>query len=241
MKTVFTKFSPFNALIWTACLAIIAGMFAAAVVLFGPIDVLRNWNMSVGGENKTFAVEQTVYFESESVKLTNNEGKADRYLVCDAKGVYIEREVAINPVELKRPAGVNNLRKNSFQMPSLEAFDDENGVSTLPRVCRLHINACYPVYGELRTHCEQAETEKFTVVAKLADGEDSDNSDEVSDIEYNTTNVYPEPQSQGAANNPQNTTAHTTTNNTTNNTVKEPACTVDANILGLIPIKLGCN
>lgn len=240
---VFTKFSAFNALIWTACLAILGGMVAGAIVLFGPVDVLRNWNMSVGGENKTFAVAQTVYFESESEKLMSVEGRADRYLVCDAKGNYIEREVAIAPVDLKRPAGVNTLRKNSFQMPEIDAFKDEQGNSTLPRVCKLHINACYTVYG-FRTHCEQAETEKFTVVAELQEEQDDDNSDEVGDIQQ--SNAPSRTQDQSVSNNPQNSspvTNNTTTNNTTtnNNTTNEPACTVDVNLLGLIPVKLGCN
>lgn len=239
---MFTKLSAFNVLIWTACLAIVGAMVAGLVILFGPVDVLRNWNMSVGGENKTFAVGQVVYFESESEKLMSVEGRADRYLVCDAKGNYIEREVAISPVELKRPAGMNTLRKNSFDMPLLQAFNDEQGNSTLPRVCKLHINACYPVYG-FRTHCEQAETEKFTVVATLDDNS-GDNSNDVRDIQSTSTSgSQTQQQSQQQAPVPQNSQNSSTTNNTTNNetiVVNEPACTIDTNLLGLIPIKLGC-
>lgn len=245
MKKVFTKFSPFNLLIWTACLAIIGGMIAGAMVLFGPVDVLRDWKMSVGGEGKTFAVSQTVYFESSSVKLTSAEGHADRYLICDAKDKYIEREVAINPVALNRPAGENPLRKNSFEMPKLVAFDDEEGVSTLPRVCRLHINACYPLYNGLRNHCEQAETEKFTVVAELQEGQSGDNSADVSDIPAAPTNQSNasrnrQPSTVAPTENTSNNTGSTTNNNVTNNEAEQPACTLDTNVLGLIPIKLGC-
>ncbi len=245
----FKKFSAFNALMWSASLAIIAGAVGVAIVVFGPIDVLKNWKTSVGGENRTFVAGQIAYFESQSEKLVSVPGTADRQLICDAKGTLIEREIVIDSIDLKRPAGVNPLRKNGLNLPTAEAFKDQQGNQTLPRVCRIHFNACYEVYG-FREHCEESETEKFTVIEKAIEGVDTDNSDEISDIPQTAPtpsisrgNVL-QPSSNPSVPEPQAPVINRTENNTTNNNTtveaKPESCVVNTNLLGLVPVKLIC-
>lgn len=247
IKRFFTKFSAFNFLIWTASLAIIAFMIGGIIVVFGPIDVLKNWTTSVGGENKTFVAGQTLYFESQSEKLISVSGTADRQLICDAKGSLIEREISIDNIDLKRPAGVNPLRKNALDLPLAKAFETNEGEQTLPRVCRIHFNACYKEIYDFREHCEESETERFTVVETAPEGVDTNNSDHVSDIPLAPpAQQGSRPQSssnQNSSNQTSSTTTNNTTNETTNNntTVEEaPACIVDTNLLGLVPVKLIC-
>lgn len=247
MKKIFTKFSAFNFLIWTASVAIIVGMVGGLIVVFGPIDVLRNWTTSVGGENKTFVAGQTIYFESQSEKLISVLGTANRHLVCDAKGSFLEREINIDNVDLKRPAGVNPLRENALTLPSAKAFETNEGEQTLPRVCRIHFNACYQeVYG-FREHCEQSETEKFLVVETAPEDIDTENSEDVSALPLET--IPTQNNSQANIVSPRNNTGgstqssnNTTTNNTNNTTNEAPApvCAVDTNLLGLVPVKLLC-
>lgn len=235
------RFSAFNALLWSASAAIIALAIGLGIIAFGPIDVLKNWHTSVGGEGKTFVAGQVVYFESQSEKLLSVPGTADRQLICDAKGTLIEREIAIDAIDLKRPAGVNPPRKNGLNLPTAEAFKDQAGDQTLPRVCRIHFNACYnKIYG-FRDLCEQSETEKFTVVENVLPEENTDNSNDVADIpsttfESQTSRSEP---SQLPSNSTANTT-NETTNNTTTVVAEEPRCVVDINLLGLVPVKLIC-
>ena len=244
----FKHFSAFNLLLWSASAAIILGGIAALIIAFGPVDVLKNWTTTVGGEGKSFVAGQTVYFESKSEKLISIPGTSDRKLLCDAKGQYIEREITIGTVALNNPAGDLPLRKKALQLPLVQAFDDEQGNSTLPRVCRIHFNACYKPYG-FRNHCEQAETERFIVTAE---GKPTDNSGAVS-VENESTNSDPTttrsttrsttttPQTatnQGSTTN--STTESTTTNNNTTVTPPATSCVVDTNLLGLVPIKLIC-
>lgn len=243
MKRFFNKFSAFNALIWTAIVTLIAFTATALWILFGPVEVLRNWQMSVGGTDKVFETSSVTYFSSTSEKLINTEGRADRYLICDATANAPESEIGISNVPLNRPAGFNPLRQNAFDMPGAEVFTE------LPRKCKLHINACYTVYG-FRKVCYQAETEKFTVVEN--NGNDSDdNQDTNAESNDNlNTGVYPsfyytQPNTDNQT--PSTPTMPTTpTNPSTGNGVENEntivtACAVDADVLGLIPIKLFCS
>lgn len=260
MRRIFTKFSAFNALIWTACLALLVAIIAAVYVIFGSIDVLKNWRTSVGGDGKTFVAGQVLYFESRSEKLISVPGTADRQLICDAKGQYIEREITIDSIDLKRPAGVNPLRKNALTLPNSEAFKDQQGAQTLPRVCRVRFNACYKVYN-FRDHCEESETQKFIVTEVAPEGVETDNSADVEDtiqpnapvrMPISSTPVAPtapsatSSQSSTTTTTPQgstttnSTTESTTTNNNTTIEAPQPQCLVDTNLLGLIPIKLIC-
>lgn len=225
----FKKLNAFNVLLWSASFAIIAGSIVAIITIFGPVDVLKNWNTSVGGANKTFVAGQTVYFESESEKLLSIPGTVDRQLICDAKGALIEREISIDTIDTKQPAGVNPLRKNALTMPGAEAFKDQQGNQTLPRVCRIHFNACYwGVYG-FRELCEQSETEKFTVVETTPQNVNTDNSADISDIPNTVNQTITQIE-----------TVQTPVTNNTTIEAEAPECAVDVNLLGLLPVKLIC-
>ena len=243
MKNIFTKFSAFNLLIWTASLALILGIVGGLYVAFGPVDVLKNWEMSVG-QNQTFVASETAYFSSKSEKLISIEGRADRYLICDATTNDIEREIPIVSIPLNRPAGTNPERQNAFDVPKASAFNNAEDETTLPRMCRLNIDACYTVWG-FRSWCEQAETEKFTVIAKSNGTETSEeNSSSQSNADTSGVQSNDRVHTQVPTNSESNTsstvTNNTTTNNSTTNEAAQPKCTVDANLLGLVPIKLGC-
>lgn len=244
MKKYFTKFSAFNALIWTATLAILLGVAGGLYVVFGPVDVLKNWEMSVG-QSQTFIAGEPAYFSSKSEKIISIEGRADRYLVCDATANDIEREIPITSIPLNRPAGVNQERQNAFDVPKASAFNNEKDETTLPRLCKLHIDACYTLWG-FRSHCEQAETEKFTVIAKAngdETGEENASGQNNAGSTYQQGTQQNQSQAQQQEQNPTGST-QTTTNNIDNSATtvegSKPACVVETNLLGLIPIKLGC-
>lgn len=241
MKRFFTKFSVFNALIWTAIVTLITFTAVGLWILFGPIEVLRNWHMSVGGNNRVFEAGSVTYFSSTSEKLMNIEGRADRYLICDATVNTIESEIGISNVPLNRPAGFNPLRQNAFDMPSEEALGE------LPRKCRLHINACYTVYG-FRKVCYQAETEKFTVIANNDNDSDNATDDNTTSSDNMNQGIYPSfyySENQSTANNtaspnPAPTTPSTGEGVESENSTTE-SCVLDTNLLNLIPIKLLCS
>lgn len=130
--------------------ALLLASFIFVYVTFVPVDVLRNWRVSVPQDVYRLGENAVIYSEYE--KLRSVSGTAHRFLEClNTNGAYTRYHISQG--DANRPVGKG---KASIVL----RIPDE--VPNIPTKCRIVIAIDYTVYS-FRKVTEHAQTNEFTL------------------------------------------------------------------------------
>ncbi len=124
---------------WLAILAsasILGVLLAGLYTAFWPVDVLKNWTITV--PNASYQAGDTITLRSQYTKVSGVSGKAFRYLECHQNSVWVR--YALQSAEANRPPS----RATQATGLVLELPSD---LPNLPMTCRVTISIDYEIYS----------------------------------------------------------------------------------------------
>lgn len=136
-----------------AALGLVLFSLVFAYAMLGPIDVLKNWSLSITQD--TYQEGDTVAVISVANKVMDVSGASQRSLICTNRGT--EQQYDLPNANANRQQGVAS--------KEIDVIIPTNVIPNLPQKCQVQILITYFVYG-FRRFPEIQRTKPFTVLPR---------------------------------------------------------------------------
>lgn len=191
---------------WILAILLLINIVLLAYIRFAPVDVIANDSWTITVDKSSYTEGDVIAVTSEYQKFRQVTGVAKRYLNClSVSGANVRYE--LEEAEANREAGKNATGIN-VRVPEIKEA---------PTKCHITIAIDYSIFGPLRHHPEQNDSNDFDVLLKS----DAVPQEPVS-VNQNTVTTNKTTKFAGNSTTPSQTT-NNTTNNTTNTTNNNPA------------------
>jgi hypothetical protein len=129
-------FKPVSAFLYSASVVIALSGFILLYLVFAPVQVLKDWKISV--PNQEYTPGSTIYITSYYTKVRDVSGSSKRYLQCyKPNSTDWDGYIPLTESDANRPKITNGKSVTAIAIPI--------DVPALPNTCRIYINVVYQI------------------------------------------------------------------------------------------------